>query len=578
MAKTESTAVNDLISAVQSRAIAPQSSPGDDLFASPQRTSVIPATNTLSPSPASTTLGMAPLSRSRTPSGTRENAVNLAPPAPAPVLAPAPAAPARAATVPPPARAATIPPPVRAAEGTPAPELLGPPSAAPRTPPSPTLLGQGKSPLAALQAAPPPPAAPLPPPPAPVFAPLPQVQAHIPSPPILAPASARPSAPHNHTGVDRTGDAVAADGWFEASRAVDRVEMDDDISGTLPVQRQARGNKTHKLIAWGVVGAVVVVLFGGYLMFDGSGGKKHTAAAATRTAAAEPASGSAQPNAEQIVQPGNSHTPTAEAAAAPAQPAPAAADPSAQPAPAAAAPTATATTSDSAPAGTSPAAPGKLVDVRIDSKPAGATVMLVDNGKTSFLGNTPVSATVDPSRMYDVDLHARRPADADAAPRRQAHQPPRADVRPRWCTGGRDRDGRDHGSRGSRGCRTRAGSSARTSPRGRGEPARGVASRAGASPQRARTHGRGRTRERRWRWQRHADDLEQAALRDLDRRQVDRVDHAAALDPAVGRFAQGHVRELGVEHPQDRAGRDQGRPAHEADPELDVSGAYVPAM
>jgi hypothetical protein len=46
----------------------------------------------------------------------------------------------------------------------------------------------------------------------------------------------------------------------------------------------------------------------------------------------------------------------------------------------------------------------KLVDVRIDSKPAGATVMLVDNGKTQFLGTTPVAASVDPSRSYDVVL------------------------------------------------------------------------------------------------------------------------------------------------------------------------------
>jgi len=44
----------------------------------------------------------------------------------------------------------------------------------------------------------------------------------------------------------------------------------------------------------------------------------------------------------------------------------------------------------------------KLVDILIDSKPSGATVMLVDRGKTSFLGNTPVSAAVDPSRAYDV--------------------------------------------------------------------------------------------------------------------------------------------------------------------------------
>jgi hypothetical protein len=44
----------------------------------------------------------------------------------------------------------------------------------------------------------------------------------------------------------------------------------------------------------------------------------------------------------------------------------------------------------------------KLVDVRIDSKPAGATVMLVDNGKTNFLGTTPIATSLDPSRSYDV--------------------------------------------------------------------------------------------------------------------------------------------------------------------------------
>jgi hypothetical protein len=44
----------------------------------------------------------------------------------------------------------------------------------------------------------------------------------------------------------------------------------------------------------------------------------------------------------------------------------------------------------------------KLVDVRIDSKPSGATVMLVDNGKTSFLGTTPLATTVDASQQYDV--------------------------------------------------------------------------------------------------------------------------------------------------------------------------------
>ena len=44
----------------------------------------------------------------------------------------------------------------------------------------------------------------------------------------------------------------------------------------------------------------------------------------------------------------------------------------------------------------------KLADVRIDSKPTGATVMLIDNGKTSFLGTTPIATSLDPSRAYDV--------------------------------------------------------------------------------------------------------------------------------------------------------------------------------
>jgi hypothetical protein len=44
----------------------------------------------------------------------------------------------------------------------------------------------------------------------------------------------------------------------------------------------------------------------------------------------------------------------------------------------------------------------KFVDVRIDSEPAGATVTLVDGGKQSFLGSTPLSTSVEASRAYDV--------------------------------------------------------------------------------------------------------------------------------------------------------------------------------
>ncbi len=43
-----------------------------------------------------------------------------------------------------------------------------------------------------------------------------------------------------------------------------------------------------------------------------------------------------------------------------------------------------------------------LVDVRIDSTPSGATVTLVDRGKSQFVGKTPVNATLDTSREYDL--------------------------------------------------------------------------------------------------------------------------------------------------------------------------------
>ncbi len=54
------------------------------------------------------------------------------------------------------------------------------------------------------------------------------------------------------------------------------------------------------------------------------------------------------------------------------------------------------------PAATHPAIAAKFVDIRIDSDPPGATVMLIDRGKSTFLGTTPMSAAVDPSRKYEL--------------------------------------------------------------------------------------------------------------------------------------------------------------------------------
>lgn len=43
-----------------------------------------------------------------------------------------------------------------------------------------------------------------------------------------------------------------------------------------------------------------------------------------------------------------------------------------------------------------------LVELRLDSDPSGASVMIVDRGKSSPLGSTPLAASVDPARQYDL--------------------------------------------------------------------------------------------------------------------------------------------------------------------------------
>jgi hypothetical protein len=56
------------------------------------------------------------------------------------------------------------------------------------------------------------------------------------------------------------------------------------------------------------------------------------------------------------------------------------------------------------------AAAPELVEIRIESSPAGASVMLVDRGRTQLIGTTPVDTAVDPSRAYDlVFAHASGP-------------------------------------------------------------------------------------------------------------------------------------------------------------------------
>lgn len=69
-----------------------------------------------------------------------------------------------------------------------------------------------------------------------------------------------------------------------------------------------------------------------------------------------------------------------------------------------------------------PPAPA-LVELRFESDPAGASVMLVDNGKSSPLGSTPLAASVDPSRAYDVifTLEGRPTVIEHVDPQRSQH-------------------------------------------------------------------------------------------------------------------------------------------------------------
>jgi hypothetical protein len=144
--------------------------------------------------------------------------------------------------------------------------------------------------------------------------------------------------------------------WFEeAHERLEQVPHQEEWVGTLqlPRRRSARSLATRLIAPMILLAGVGVGV--GYFVLDGRG--------------ADPLAASASPTA---------------APAEPAAPAVKAADPA--PAPA------------SIPAPMQPA----FVDVMIVSAPAGATVTLVDRGKTSFIGTTPISTALDPSRKYEL--------------------------------------------------------------------------------------------------------------------------------------------------------------------------------
>jgi len=266
--------------------------------------------------------------------------------------------------------------------------------------------------------------------PSPARAPLPPL-ARIPMPseyPIVSAVHSQPMAPAPQPTHDE----------IEPVWAEDSLDVDVDVE-RFHGDSTAQVPKPRTTLEWMIklaplAGAMILlgVFVGGYLVFDGQGGKQRAAASATDTVAAEgtvevkvvaddvepvavaapdspaiaaPAAEPASETAVAAVTPPNLAT-TEPAAAVPVTP------------PNLAAPTPTAPlTAPAMPSITTPAPTvaalehrTALVDIRIDSKPSGATVMLVDGGKQTFLGTTPISTAVDPSRSYDVAFsHPRRP-------------------------------------------------------------------------------------------------------------------------------------------------------------------------
>jgi PEGA domain len=239
----------------------------------------------------------------------------------------------------------------------------------------------------------------------------PLLTAHPTSMPVAAPFETQPGMPTSYPVVPRAmiepahpagssvAPAVAAYGdpgtaqswampavspaWTEpAPLNAPRERSPEHLIGTLRLSRRSDLQIViSKLVLPMTILLVAGMLIGGYVAFHGDGGLPRSPAAASASDHRPP------------VEPGRTATvaPPARATAAPA-PAPAVETPAA-PAPAPAVET---------PAGTTVASSPALIDVRIDSTPSGATVMLVDRGKTQYVGSTPVSAAVDPSREYDL--------------------------------------------------------------------------------------------------------------------------------------------------------------------------------
>ena len=382
IAKNESTAINDLINLV-STATPRKLAPDEDLmFSEPAKRS----TKAIGAPRITDTLSGAgevePLPRGRGAAGTQQNSVT-----PAVRLTTAP--PSRQTTIPP------IAPPIPPIPAIPAIPAIPPmasrlaTSSAALTPPLRTTSSPAITPPERSR--------PSLPPPTRSSAPAHLAPTHL-APTHLAPAMGIPVvAP-----IDLTDQS-----WFEESRRVDRVTGPrphahvEELFGTAEVPRGMTTAQWLGKLALPMGAMIVVGVFvGGYLAFDGEGGHKRSPQVAAPVVASTMPVAAAAPSTAPIAAPVAASTApvaavepsTAPVAAEPARAQVAVAAPVTEPAIA-------------APAGAAPIVVGGrpvFVEVRLDSNPAGATVMLVDRGKTTFLGTTPISTAVDGARQYDL--------------------------------------------------------------------------------------------------------------------------------------------------------------------------------
>ncbi|CAN5390177.1 hypothetical protein BH11MYX1_BH11MYX1_01670 [soil metagenome] len=267
--------------------------------------------------------------------------------------------------------------------------------------------------------------------------PIPPSMSHRPSAPVFATTSrisepvftARLPGTELDRSPDTTGDLVRAEPWFEVSRAVEKFD-DQTYVGTSPHVKYDRSKDSlglvKKLILPAIAFIVIGAMIGGFIAFSGDKKQPRPVAAAavvTPANAAHAASVSAHAklsngvNAAKTRAPSNDAADAAGALNAPNAPDASAAQPARVPAAAPEAPSADVheiqTTRGVV----------KLVDVRIDSKPGGATVTLVEHtpagDKRSFLGSTPIATSVDPTHQFEVELelagHAMQTTHLDPA-------------------------------------------------------------------------------------------------------------------------------------------------------------------